>query len=69
MWKMSKSLAGHRMLYGACALNAGSHKATDTHLEYVILIAFILQQWLFERAPLLRNTSTAYLVIIMFLKG
>ena len=25
-------------------------KVTDTHSEYVILIAFPLQQWLYERA-------------------
>ena len=29
-------------------------KATDTHSEYVILIAFPLQQWLHERALILR---------------
>jgi hypothetical protein len=29
-------------------------KATDTHSEYVILIAFPLQQWLRERASILR---------------
>jgi hypothetical protein len=29
-------------------------KATDTHLECVIIIAFPLQQWLHERAPLFR---------------
>jgi hypothetical protein len=29
-------------------------KATDTHSEYVILIAFPWQQWLRERAPILR---------------
>jgi hypothetical protein len=29
-------------------------KATDTHGEYVIFIAFILQQWLQERASVLR---------------
>jgi len=28
-------------------------KATDTHLEYVILIAFPLQQWLHECASVL----------------
>jgi hypothetical protein len=28
--------------------------ATNTHLQYVILIAFPLQQWLCERAPTLR---------------
>jgi hypothetical protein len=30
-------------------------KATDTHSEYVILIAFPRQQWLRERASLLRS--------------
>jgi hypothetical protein len=29
-------------------------KATDTRLEYVILIAFPRQQWLRERASMLR---------------
>jgi len=27
-------------------------KSTNTHSEYVILIAFPLQQWLHERAPM-----------------
>jgi len=31
-------------------------KATNTHSEYVLIIAFILQQWLHERASLLRYT-------------
>jgi hypothetical protein len=31
-------------------------KATDTDSEYVILIAFTLQQWLHERASTLRYT-------------
>jgi hypothetical protein len=31
-------------------------KATDTHLEYVILIAILRQQWLRERYPVLRYT-------------
>jgi hypothetical protein len=30
------------------------HMATYTHLEYVIVIAFALQQWLQERALMLR---------------
>jgi hypothetical protein len=29
-------------------------KATDAHSEYVILIAFLQQEWLRERAPMLR---------------
>ena len=34
-------------------------KATDTHTEYVILIAFALQQWLRERVSVLRYTYIA----------
>jgi hypothetical protein len=37
-------------------------KATDTHSEYVILIAFPRQQWLRERASMLRYTYIAPLV-------
>jgi len=29
-------------------------KTTDTHSEYVILISFPLQQWLYEHASILR---------------
>jgi hypothetical protein len=35
-------------------------KATNTHSEYVILVAFPLQKWLHERASMLRYTSIAY---------
>jgi len=37
-------------------------KATDTHSVYVISIAFPLQQWLHERASLLRYTYIVCLV-------
>jgi hypothetical protein len=37
-------------------------KATNTHSEYVILIAFSLAQWLHERASMLRYTYIAFLV-------
>jgi len=33
-----------------------THKATNTHSEHVIIIAFPLQQWLHERVSLLRYT-------------
>ena len=36
-------------------------KATDKHSEYVILIAFPLQQWLHERSSVLRYTYIACL--------
>ena len=37
--------------------------ATDTHSEYVILIAFALQQWLHDLASLLRYMYTACIVV------
>jgi hypothetical protein len=37
-------------------------KATDTHSKYVMLIAFPLQQWLYERASVLRDTRITCLV-------
>ena len=37
-------------------------KATDTHLEYVIIIAFPLQQWLRESVSILRYKYAAPLV-------
>jgi hypothetical protein len=37
-------------------------KATDTHSEYVIIIAFPLQIWLCERAPMLRYKHIACVV-------
>jgi hypothetical protein len=39
-------------------------KATDAHSEYVILIDFPLQQWLYERASMLRYTYIACLLFI-----
>ena len=37
-------------------------KDTNTHSEYVIIISFPLQQWLHERASLLRHTYIVCLV-------
>ena len=41
-------------------------KATNTHSEYVILIPFLLQQWLRERAPVIRYTYIPCLIEIKF---
>ena len=38
------------------------HKATNTHLEYVILIAFPLQQCLHERALILHYMYIVFLI-------
>jgi len=37
-------------------------KATNTHSQYAILIAFLLQQWLHDRASLLRYTYIGCIV-------
>ena len=37
-------------------------KAKNTHSQYLILVAFPLQQWLHERVSLLLPTYIAYLV-------
>jgi len=42
-------------------------KITDTHSEYVILIAYLLQQWLDERASILCYTYITRLVWILLL--
>jgi len=39
-------------------------KATNTQPEYVILTALLLQQWLHERASLLRYRYNACLVLL-----
>jgi len=41
-------------------------KATDTTSEYVILIAIPLQQWLHERASLLRYSTLPHLFALHF---
>jgi hypothetical protein len=44
-------------------------KATNTHAEYVILIAFPLQHWLHERGSVLRHMYSSSLVIHGHLKA
>jgi len=39
-------------------------KVTGTHSEYVIRIAFLRQQWLRERASMLRHTYVASFDVI-----
>ena len=39
------------------------HTATNTHSEYVIRTIFPLQQWLNERASILRFTSRSVLLL------
>jgi hypothetical protein len=46
------NIIGLRRMRFACWIT----KATDTHSEYVILIAFPRQEWFRERASMLRYT-------------
>jgi hypothetical protein len=41
-------------------------RATNTHSEYVIILAFPLQQWLKERTSMLRFTVIAFIVVISY---
>jgi hypothetical protein len=47
-----------RCMHSACRIS----KATNTHSQQVILLAFLLQQFLHERASTLRYTYTACLI-------
>ena len=44
-------------------------EASNTYLEYVVLIVLPLQQWLHERASLLRYTYIACLVSIIWISS
>jgi hypothetical protein len=44
-------------------------KATNTHTDFVTLVAFPRQQWLHERASLLRYTYTACIVEHVIVKN
>ena len=62
MWKnVLKSQADHVTIW-RMHIAYQIPKATDTHTEYVILIALPLQQWLRERTSMLSYTYIACLV-------
>jgi hypothetical protein len=51
-----------RMRVARC-INKTTQTHTNAHAEYVIHIAFPIQQWLHDRAAQLRSTYIAYLVM------
>jgi len=59
MWNNFVKPLGHRWQYGVCSLHAG-YLRLQTHTQYVIFITFSRQQWLQERASLLRSTYIAH---------
>jgi len=58
MWK-NVALSGPQMTIWRMRIGCWIYKATNTHSEYVVLIAFPLQQWLHERASMLRHACIA----------
>jgi hypothetical protein len=59
MWKNKVERGGPQMAIWRMRIACWIPKATNTILEYVILISFPLQQWLRERASMLRHSSIA----------
>jgi hypothetical protein len=62
MWKNIAELDRPQMAIKHMCIACLITKATNTHSEHVILIAFPLQQWLHERASMLRYTYIDCLV-------
>jgi hypothetical protein len=62
MRKYAKILYRSQMTIWLMRIAGWTRKATNTHLEYVIIIAFPLQQWIHERPSMLRYTYFTCLV-------
>ena len=56
MWKTTVEADRSEMTMLRMRIACWIPKATNTHSEYVILIAFALQQWLHERVSMLHYT-------------
>ena len=63
MWKNIVERGRPQMTIWQMRIACWIPKATNTHSQYVIVIAFPLQQWLRERASTLRYTCIACLVL------
>jgi hypothetical protein len=62
MWKNIVQRGRSQMTIWLMCIARSIPTATNTHSEYVILIAFPLQQWLHNRTTLLRYTYIAHIV-------
>jgi hypothetical protein len=62
MWKNSVETCRPQTTIWRMRVACWIPKVTNTHSEYIILTAFPLQQWLYARSSVLRNTHIAYLV-------
>ena len=63
MWKNMVEWDRQHMRVWGMRIACWIPKATYTHSEYVIFIAFPLQQWLHERASMLRYTYIAFVCV------
>jgi hypothetical protein len=63
MWKYIVERSRPQMIIWRMRIACRKTKATNTHSEYVILIALPLQQWLQEHASMLRLHYIACLVL------
>ena len=66
MWENIVQQDGPQMKIWRIRISYWIPKATNTHSQYVTLIAFPLQQWLHERVSMLRYTYIACIVITVF---
>jgi hypothetical protein len=64
MWKNIAEPGRPHMTRWRMRIACWTAKATNTHSRYVILLAFLLQQWLHERATVLRYTYIACLTLL-----
>ena len=62
MWKNIEERGRPQMTIWLKRIACWISKTTNTHSDYVILIAFPLQNWLHERASVSRCTYFAYLL-------
>jgi hypothetical protein len=65
MWKNTVEPNRRQMTIWRMRISCWITKVTNTHLEYVTFIAFPPQQWLHERASVLRYTYITCLVVLM----
>ena len=66
MWKNIKSQTCRRWQYkNGMRFACWIAKATDTHSEYVILIAFLRQQYFAEASQFLRCAYTAFIIYVL----
>jgi len=68
MWKNTVQPGRPQMIIWVMRITCWIPNATNTHVEYVILIAFPLQQWLHARASVLLRSTLSLLFVASYFK-